>query len=644
MAEEGKDYIVIARKWRPGTFDDVIGQEHVTRTLKNAITGGRVAHAYLFSGPRGVGKTTVARVLAKSLNCTEGPTTDPCDKCAACLEIAQGTSMDVIEIDGASNRGIDEIRNLRESVRYASVGGKKKVYIIDEVHMLTQEAFNALLKTLEEPPSHVVFVFATTQPLKVPQTIVSRCQRFDFRRIPAGMISERLKKVCETDGYKCDDSALALIAQRAEGSMRDAQSMLEQVLAFSGGSARDEDIGSIMGFRGSEAVSRIAGVIISGDEAAVLRLLGEAFDGGVDPLDLVASLTEWIRFLLIASIDPRSRELLALTEETRKQLLKMVDGISTEHLLSLLSMIADAENNIKRASHQRYLLEAVVLRMANVKSIARVSDIVEMLKRPGAVIRPDGVGGSDGVSGRGAGGGSGGKAPGPGPESATASRKKASRPPGAGKEGPGKARPDRNKSDSSAADGTATTTFDGSQAGDVIQSWQDVIEHLRETKIGLASILDLCEPPRLSGGIYWINVPSSFHESQVRKGQNLRILTEEVQKHTNASVTIKTRVRSEKVEWTETAATAVTEFEGVTELETGTETDTGAGAYAGPGVAAEFEAGPDSRPAAGPQASDIAAVVEKDPVIRALVENLGGKVVGIRQRKAGPQSKTTTTT
>ncbi len=629
MAEEGKNYIVIARKWRPGTFDDVIGQEHVTRTLKNAITGGRVAHAYLFSGPRGVGKTTVARVLAKSLNCTEGPTTDPCDECAACKEIAQGTSMDVIEIDGASNRGIDEIRNLRESVRYASVGGKKKVYIIDEVHMLTQEAFNALLKTLEEPPAHVVFVFATTQPLKVPQTIVSRCQRFDFRRIPASMISERLKQVCETDGYKCDESALALIAQRAEGSMRDAQSMLEQVLAFSGGSAKDEDIGSIMGFRGSEAVSAIAGAVIAGDEAEVLNLLGEAFDGGVDPLDVVVSLTEWTRFLLIASIDPRSRELLSLTEETRKKLVKMVKGVSTEHLLSLLSMIADAENNIKRASHQRYLLETVVLRMANVKAIARVSDIVEMLKQPAA------------GSGSGTGRGSGGKPPESEPETPTRGRTESAAPgrsdeSKAEKSKPGRAKPDKGKSDSSTADGIAVgagmslpgsdTAFDGARkAGDVIHSWQDVIEHLRETKIGLASILDLCEPPRLSEGVYWIDVPSSFHESQVRKGQNLRILTEQVQKLTNTSVTIKARVRIKEETRTATVSGG----------------GTVSGSATGPEAGTEFEARPEMRAPVEPQAADIASVVKNDPVVRALVENLGGKVVGIRRRKDGPQGERT---
>jgi DNA polymerase-3 subunit gamma/tau len=539
MVPKDGDYVVIARKWRPGTFDEVIGQEHVTTTLKNAITGERVAHAYLFTGPRGVGKTTVARVLAKSLNCAEGPTVDPCRSCPACAEIAQGTSMDVIEIDGASNRGIDEIRNLRESVRYAPVGGKKKVYIIDEVHMLTQEAFNALLKTLEEPPPHVVFVFATTQPLKVPATIISRCQRFDFRRIPAGRISARLKQICDADGFGCEDTALAMIAQRAEGSMRDAQSMLEQVLAFSGGTATDSDIQPIMGLRGSEIISRIARAIIGGDETGVIGLTGEAFDAGVDPLDLVTSLTEWIRYLLIASIDPESRELLALTDETRKELAEEIGGITTEHLLGLLSMIAEAENTIKRATHQRYLLEAVLLRMTHIKSIAKISDLVAMLK-----------GGKEGEP------------------AATEVRAEKQRKPASKKP----AKPRRESQETA-----------GAVTANIVNLWQDVIEGLRETKASLASILDLCEPPKLSEGAYWLQLPSAFHESQVRKGQNLRILTQQLQKLTNTSVILKTSVKQDSTD----------------------------------------------------KAPDFSAVADKDPLVKALIENLGGQVVEIRQQKKG---------
>ncbi len=544
-------YVVIARKWRPFTFDEVIGQEHVTRTLKNAIQSGRVAHAYLFCGPRGVGKTTVARVLAKSLNCAEGPTVKPCGECPVCREIAQGTSMDVIEIDGASNRGIDEIRNLRESVRYAPVGGKRKVYIIDEVHMLTQEAFNALLKTIEEPPTHVVFMFATTQPLKVPQTIVSRCQRFDFRRIPADLIAARLEQICETEGYKCDAGALGVISQRADGSMRDGQSMLEQILAFSGGSATEEDIRPIMGLRGSETVSRIAGAVIRGDEADVLKLTGEAFDGGIDPLDLVGALTEWIRYLMVFSIDPETRELQGLTDDTRKTIAGQADNMDTQYLLTLLSMIADAEDRIKRATHQRYLLESVILRMANVKFIARVADIVEMLKKGGGDRSPAG--------------------------SSPKKDKPADKPAGPKRERAPKQDP------RPAAGATA----------DIVGSWQDVIESLRETSASLASVLDLCEVPKLLEGVCWLQLPTAFHQSQVLKGQNLRILTEELRKLTNNSVTVKTTVKAE-----------------------------------------------DRKARDGsPKADDVTAIVENDPVIKSLVESLGGKVVGIRRRKeaAGEQ-------
>src|SRR5512135_1685968 len=225
-------YQVLARKWRPQVFEEVVGQEHITRTLQNAITSGRLAHAFLFSGPRGVGKTTTARILAKALNCAEGPTPTPCGKCNSCVETAAGTSVDVIEIDGASNRGIEHIRELREAVKYAPVGGKNKVYVIDEVHMLTNEAFNALLKTLEEPPPQVIFIFATTEPQKIPATIHSRCQRYDFRRIVPEQICSRLEHICKQEKVAFEKAALMLIARKAEGSMRDALSLLDQACSY----------------------------------------------------------------------------------------------------------------------------------------------------------------------------------------------------------------------------------------------------------------------------------------------------------------------------------------------------------------------------------------------------------------------------
>ena len=251
-------YEVLARKWRPQQFDDVVGQDHVTQTLKNAITSERIAHAYLFVGPRGIGKTSVARIFAKALNCEEGPTETPCDKCDSCREIATGTNLDVIEIDGASNNSVDQIRDLRETVKYAPNHGTFKVYIIDEVHMLSNAAFNALLKTLEEPPPHVKFIFATTEPEKILATIVSRCQRFDLRRIPVGLIIDRLKGIAEAEGITIDDDALLAVARGAEGGMRDAQSALDQLISFCGKSIKEENVLSVFGLVAREKLEGLA--------------------------------------------------------------------------------------------------------------------------------------------------------------------------------------------------------------------------------------------------------------------------------------------------------------------------------------------------------------------------------------------------
>jgi DNA polymerase-3 subunit gamma/tau len=579
MAETGSGgngYIVIARKWRPAAFDEVVGQEHVTRTLKNAITGSRVAHAYLFTGPRGVGKTTVARVLAKALNCADAPTVVPCGKCAACTEIAHGTSLDVIEIDGASNRGIDEIRNLRESVRYAPVGGKKKVYIIDEVHMLTQEAFNALLKTLEEPPPHVVFVFATTQPLKVPQTIVSRCQRFDFRRIATGDIVARLMEICKGEGYKCEEGALALVAQQAEGSMRDAQSMLEQVLAFGGGSVTEADMRPIMGLRGSEILSRITTAIVSGNEKGVMELLGDAFDSGVDPLDLASNLIERMRYLVVASIDPESRELGSLTAELRKQVAEEAAALTTEHLLCLLSMAAEAEDRIKHASHQRYMLESVILRMTKVKAVSKISDLVRMLGEVGG-------GGADQPAKR-AGASEGtrakpaeGKAAVAAPGTTAAPRSPATQE----RTFEGSAAAARGRSSGFGKPPEEAREHPQGSPSEIGSLWQEIIESFRETKASLASILDLCEPPAFAEGVLWLALPSTFHEGQVTRGDNLRILTQKITELTNTSVVLRTRIVNAKDQTT----------------------------------------------------SHHETIADKHPIVRALIKNLGGKIVDVRPVK-----------
>src|SRR6266481_3441499 len=273
-------YQVIARKYRPQRFEDVIGQEHVTQTLARAIEQKRIAHAYLFCGPRGTGKTTIARIFAKCLNCTGGPKVDFDDTDIRCQEIAEGRSLDVIEIDAASNRGIDEIRGLRETVKYAPASSKFKIYIIDEVHMLTKEAFNALLKTLEEPPEHVKFMFATTEPEKVLPTILSRCQRFDLRRIPATLIVKHLGEIAAKEGVEIDDAALHAIARGAEGGLRDAESMLDQLVAFCGEKISESDVLSVFGFTSEQTVIDLTGRILRGETPAAIDLLHQQSESG----------------------------------------------------------------------------------------------------------------------------------------------------------------------------------------------------------------------------------------------------------------------------------------------------------------------------------------------------------------------------
>ena len=273
-------YIVFARKWRPSLFSEIIGQGHITRTLENAIEIGRIAQAYLFSGPRGIGKTSSARILAKALNCVEGPTKTPCNKCENCVEITEGRNLDVSEIDGASNRGIDEIRNLRENVRYLPARSKYKIYIIDEVHMLTKEAFNALLKTLEEPPSHVVFIFATTEPHKLPATILSRCQRYDFRLIPMEETRRQLSEISAAEKISIDEESLFLIAKRGGGSMRDALSFLDQSVSFCGNEITKEKLQSAFGLIEEDLYFRITGALINKSTKEGVALAQEIIGAG----------------------------------------------------------------------------------------------------------------------------------------------------------------------------------------------------------------------------------------------------------------------------------------------------------------------------------------------------------------------------
>ncbi|NTV41942.1 MAG: DNA polymerase III subunit gamma/tau, partial [Syntrophobacteraceae bacterium] len=295
-------YLVIARKWRPQRLDEVIGQPHVTKTLVNAIRSHRVAHAYLFTGPRGVGKTSVARILAKTLNCENEPELRPCNACSNCREITRSSSVDVLEIDGASNRGIDNIRELRETVRYRPAKSPFKIYIIDEVHMLTTEAFNALLKTLEEPPDHVIFIFATTEPHKIPATILSRCQRFDFRRIATQLIVTHLSNVAQKESVEVSEAVLYAIAREADGSMRDAQSLLEQLLAFSGAGLSDEELLDVLGVVDRRTVVLAGDAILRGDARACIQVVEKLYLRGIDCRRFCQHLCDHFRNILFVSI------------------------------------------------------------------------------------------------------------------------------------------------------------------------------------------------------------------------------------------------------------------------------------------------------------------------------------------------------
>jgi len=377
-------YLVLARKWRPQTFEEVIGQRPITQALQNAIGTQRVAHAYLFAGPRGVGKTSVARILAKALNCQEGPTKQPCDRCSFCQEIRTGISLDVVEIDGASNRGIDEIRELRENVRYLPAKNRYKVYIIDEVHMLTDQAFNALLKTLEEPPPHVIFIFATTEPHKIPLTILSRCQRYNFKRIPLALTMEQLKKIADEEGMAISDRSLHLLAREAEGSMRDGQSLLDQVLSFSGKQISDEEVIEVLGLIDRKILHEAVKALADGDKVRLLQIAEEVHRFGSDIKEFCGELAKLARDLLVLKVFPKEGAehsvLIDLPADEIQELSSHAEKFSPEEIHSLFRALLQAHDEAARATFPRLVLEMTLTRVARRKPIISVEEVLERLR------------------------------------------------------------------------------------------------------------------------------------------------------------------------------------------------------------------------------------------------------------------------
>jgi DNA polymerase III subunit gamma/tau len=510
-------YLVIARKWRPQSFSDIAGQEHITRTLQNAISADRIAHAYLFTGVRGVGKTTAARILAKALNCAKGPTPAPCNECSQCLEIAQGSSIDVLEIDGASNRGIDEIRQIIENVRYQPANSRFKIYIIDEVHQVTKDAFNALLKTLEEPPPAVKFILATTEPHRLPATILSRCQRYDFRRINLREIVQRLGAIAQSEGLAMTEGALVLLAREADGSMRDAQSLLEQVLAMAeptDGKRKQRPVDEVMlqevlGLAERQTLYEISAAVIAGDAHRCIELVADMAHRGRDVNRLSRDLVEHFRNLLVARLasggdsSARNREtagalttqLLDLPDQEISDLAAQSQSISIETLLDYFDFMAAADEEITRSPTPRFALESVLIRLAGLPRTLPVAELIERLERLEA--KTPGTPRS-------------GVAPAPGMEKSPA---------------PAQPRP-------------AAPPREGAATLDAADSWDEFVTAIGKQKKFLASHLDTAKPLELAPGRLRIGVSERHHLAFLLDGDNLATLKEQAKQFFGQEVNV----------------------------------------------------------------------------------------------------------
>lgn len=528
-------YLVFARKFRPQILGDLVGQEHVATTLKNALKQGRIAQSFLFSGTRGVGKTSAARILAKMLNCEKAkPGDEPCGKCNSCEEITKGNSLDVLEIDGASNRGIDEIRNLRDNVKFKPMAGEYKVYIIDEVHMLTGEAFNALLKTLEEPPSHVKFIFATTEAHKVPLTILSRCQRFHFRRIAITEIVKTLEKIGKEEKIKMDSEALFLVAKQAEGSMRDAESLLEQMVSFCGKSLKKEDVEQVLGLSSTTVLYAFVEALAEKNEAKILDLIEELVLHGQDLANFSSLLLETFRALLLSQVLEKPEKKLEMSEEELASVQKYKTQFSKQDLFMILDVIQELNWKIKRSNTPRILLEITLLELAARESMESVSELIQEVK----ALRGGGVSVSPATPSR--------------AQASPVVKKNAEPVNKASFQAPkptttsypetpvvpqSQSEPEPQPIKKPAAKKSASEIgFD-----QIELAWQRILEAVKARKMSAGSFLAEGEPMELEGDLLVIGFPTEFrfHKDALDKPENKSLVEEIVQSATGATLRVK---------------------------------------------------------------------------------------------------------
>jgi DNA polymerase-3 subunit gamma/tau len=498
-------YTVFALKWRPSNFDEIVGQDHITTQLKSAIEKDRLAHAYLFAGPRGVGKTSTARILAKAINCQQGLTADPCGKCPSCLEIAKGSSLDVLEIDGASNRGIDEIRTLRENAKFSPAQGRFKVYIIDEVHQITNDGFNALLKTLEEPPEFVKFIFATTHAHKIPPTILSRCQRLDFRRISVMEIIGQLQKIVDVEKLKVDHDVLVAIARSSDGALRDAESVLDQLIAFAKDRVSHDDVISMLGLVEQSALFALTDRIIAHDSRGALEILNEVINQGKDMAVLLSNLIEHFRNLMVAKVANADSELIDLPQNICEKLMEQARVLSMEQIFSAFTALMQAQDMSKRLDSMRIPLEISLVRLCQIPAAKPAATSIPA--KPSAPSRP--------VS------------PGQPPTPARPAQYKPSQPPQASAP-----KIVREKPVDPQASAQVTTIDDMPSISleAVKEGWQRMIDHVSRVKISVASYLNEGSPAILDGDQLTVVFPRncSLHKETLEERINKNLIEDKL--------------------------------------------------------------------------------------------------------------------